>query len=819
MMRPMSGITLAVVKAVGRVHDDLRDAMRALRAGRGTTVLAFILLTLTMAAVTVTFSVVDAIAVRPLPYGSPDRLVSLSLPTDRPGRGLPASPEKYFAWREETRAFQGIAAARPGSALDLRTRSGVESLRTWRVSTDLFEVLDVRPLAGRFFSPEHERPGAPAVVLVSHAVWVRQFNSDPEVVGRLVPFADGPREVLGVLPEGVAYPLTLTTPPDLYVPYVVTPEERSNHRGFSMWVVGRIRDGLSFEQARADVERMSSALVVALHDQVVGPAKAWLLLALAAVGVVLLVACGNVGSLLLARAVSRAHEFATREALGASRRRLSAGVLLEGLILALASGAAAVVLASWGLEIAKASLPAGLTRVQDIALDGRVLFASVVGAVCCGLIVAGAPAWLTGRSELFSLMKAGGGPLIGGGRRDRSLSVFLVANIALVTVLLVASTLVVTSFRLITTADLGFDRRDVMSIWFQRPVDGVAERDLPAVVAAVRAELLTRATSVPGVISAAISNSGSPLSGSRSGQGVIIPGFGPVSGSELASRAVTPDYFRVMGMELLGGRLFEASDGAGAPPVMLINDVAARRFFGGRDPIGQVVTYPFPPPGPATIVGVLKGTRNSGPEADVEPEIYTPLDQQPARALVTPSRGLTVGGLLVRTDGDPRRLAPAVREAIRPALGGLDPQEAQFVDDYFRRLTAQRRFNAELMAVFGLLALAIGALGVYGTMAFFVARQVRAIGLRMALGASPPRVLRSVLKGALARVALGAAIGLAAAWGLSNVFTAYVYGVQPTDLRVYAGVAVFLVLVGLVTALEPARRAAQLDPLTALRQD
>jgi putative ABC transport system permease protein len=534
---------------------------------------------------------------------------------------------------------------------------------------------------------------------------------------------------------------------------------------------------------------------------------------------VMLVACATVGSLLLARAVTRAHEFATREALGASRARLAAGVLLEGVILALMAGVAATALALWGLEAAKASLPPGLTRVQDVAVDGRVLVAGLMAAIVSGLAVASAPAWLTARSDLFSLMKAGGSGLIGGGRRDRPLGAFLVVNIAFVTVLLVATALVVTSFRLITTADLGFERRNVMSIWYQRSVEGVAERDHPAVVAAVRAELLQRAQSVPGVVAAAISNTGSPLSGSRLGQGIIIPGFGPTSGSEVAGRAVSADYFRVMGMELLRGRLFDKSDGLGAPPVMVINDVAARRYFGDRDPVGEVITHPFPPPGPTTIVGIVKGSLNRGPEWGSDPEVYTLLDQQPIRQMVIPSQNVTVGALLVRTDVEPRRLGEAVRDAIRPALGGREPDEAHFVDDYFRRLTAQRRFNAQLMAMFGLLALAIGALGIYGTMAFFVARQTRAIGIRMALGASASRVMRSVLHGALVRVALGAGIGLVAAWSVSNAFTAFVFGLEPTAPGIYAGVGGFLALVGLAASLGPARRAARLDPLTALREE
>ncbi len=464
------------------------------------------------------------------------------------------------------------------------------------------------------------------------------------------------------------------------------------------------------------------------------------------------------------------------------------------------------------MEIAKANLPPGLTRVSTIAIDARVLSVSIAAAVLCGLVFASAPAWLAARSDLVALMKASGGPLIGGRRRERSLSAFLVADVAFVCVLLVATTLVIASFIVTTTAELGFDRQNVMTISFRRSLEQVAETDRPAAAAALRADLLDRSRSVPGVTHVAISASNSsPLSGSSSRYSLTIPGIGETRGDDmLETNMVTPDYFSAMGMQLIRGRLFELSDRAGAPLVMLINDVAARRFFLDRDPVGQVVTFR----GPTTIIGVLRGVHFDGPEAEVRPAMYTPLDQEP----FVESRGAMTGGLVVRTNRDPRGLADAVREATRPALGG-EPTSMAFVDDYFRRLTAGRRFNAQVMAVFGFIAVAIGAIGVYGTMAFFVAQQVRAIGLRMALGASPSDVRRSVLRDALERVALGVGIGLAGAWAASAALEAFVFGIRPTDPAVYLGVGGFLAAVGFAAALVPALRAARLDPLTALRHE
>jgi putative ABC transport system permease protein len=801
-----------ISNGLSRARIDFQEALRGLRSGGGTTVLAFVLLTLAMAAGTVTFSVVEGVALRPLPYASPEQLVGISTLGRTPGMLSPVSPQDYFSWLEGTWAFESLAASRPNSPLRLEINGVAETLIATRVTANLFDVLGVRPAAGRLFSQEHERPGASASVVLSHQLWARRFGADAGVIGRRLDFGQDKREVVGVLPAGVWYPITVGPPSDLYIPYVATASERSNGRALSMSVVGRLRPGVSVEQARAEVGRASvSAVVLPLHNQVVGSTKTWLLLMLAAVGFVLIIACVNVASLLLVRATTRAREFALREALGASRRRLAVGLLLEGLILAVAASAAGIVASIWGVGIARSSLPPGLlARVPAVSVDGRVLAVSIAAAVLCGLLFASAPAWLTARSDLVGLMK-GGGPVIGERRGDRSLAAFLVAEIAFVCVLLVATTLVVTSFVLVATADLGFNRENVMTIGYQQSFANVSEAHRPAAAVALRADLLDRAKSVPGVTNVAIAANGPvPLSGGGVRYSITIPGVGETTGDNmLETRLVTPDYFDVMGMQLVRGRMFQPADRAGAPLVMLINDIAARRFFPDRDPIGQVVIFR----GPTTIIGVLRGVHYSGPEAEVRPEMYIPADQEAFQ-------GVTESGfLVVRTYRDARGLAAAVRDAIKPALAGREANQPQFVDDFFRRLTAGRRFNASLMASFGIIAVVIGAIGVYGTMAFLVAQQGRSIGLRMALGASQLHVMRSVLGDALRRVVLGVGIGLAGAWAASNAFASFVFGIRPTDANVYVAVGSFLAIVGFVAALVPALRAARIDPVAALRRE
>ena len=738
----------------------LRDVFRGLRAGRGTTVLAFALLSLTMAAGTVTFSVVDAVALRPLPYAYPNQLVGISLPASRPGNLLPASPQDYFQWLERSSTLESLGAARLTSPVQLDVAGTTETLTAVSVTANLFDVLGVRPAAGRLFGHEQERPGGPPVAILSHALWVRRFGREPSIIGRGLKLGQETREVIGILPEAVSYPIGVGPPADLYVPYVATAADRVDGRGFSMIVVGRIRAGFTVEQVRADIQRISTAIVLPLAEQVIGPARPSLLLLFAAVGGLLLLACLNVANLFLVRATTRTRELAIREALGASRRRLAGSLLLEGLFLALMAAAAAVLVSFWGVRVARSNLPLGLTRVSTIAVNARVLVFSIVTALLSGLVFSGIPAWLVRGSDLVNFVKDSGGAVVGGRRRNRMLATFLVADISIVCVLLVATTLVVASFIFITTADLGFDRRTVMRLDYVRYLTDIAPSDRRAANSALRADLLERASAVPGVAAVAIMSGGTPLSGGATRYSIIIPEFGETKGDDMLDRrAVTPDYFHVMGMQLIRGRLFDSSDRSGSPLVMLINDVASRRFFPDADPVGKVVMFK----GATTIVGVLRGVRADGPEGLIRPEMYTPLDQDQNDGPIA------FGGLLVRTAGDPHSLTSAVRNAVRPALLG-EPDQPRILDDYFRRVTAGRRLNAAVMAGFGLIAVAIGAIGVYGTMAFVVAQQVRAIGVRVALGASASAVVRLILSSALRRVSLGTGIGLIGAWTLSSVY-------------------------------------------------
>lgn len=808
---------------------DLRHALRGLRAGTGTTALAFAILTLSLGAGIVTFSVVDAVALRPLPYPKSDRLVAIAhLP--RPDGVLGGTaPQDYFSWREGTQSFEGLAGTWGQGRVRVDVNGAASELQSARATANLFDVLGVQPLHGRLFTAEDEVPGRNTVVVLTHDAWMRSFGGDAAVIGRRVAITEfhstAMYEIVGILPPGITYPITSARPVEVFQPYVVTAAERdqaSTGRSYGLHVVGRLRTGVSISQARADVERVNAAVraahpgnlvagagtvVLSLQDRVIGPSKSWLLLVLAAVACLVIVGCVNAASLLLARTTVRSRELATRVALGASRGRLARTLLIEGLALTCAAAAAAILASLWGIAFAKAQLPPDLTRVSTIALNWRVLFAAIAAAVLCGLFAGAASAWRIFRSDPFEHIKIGTAI----GPRQRSLGAFLVAEVAFVTVLLVSSTLIVTSFVVVTTADLGFDRRDVITFSVSNPLEAVPKTDRPDAAAMFFADLLDRVRAVPGVRTAALVSSGSaPLGGNSVRYSIVIPGVGELKGADMfETRGISPEYIAAMGLRLLRGRAFDESDTAGAPRVAIINDLAARRYFAGRDPVGQVVTFR----GRETrIVGVTRNVRLHGPEADWQTEIYVPLAQEPS----------AVQGhaqLIVRTAGPAPALARAVGEAIRPALPGGSAPEARFIDDDFRRLTAGRRFNAAVMSVFGVLAVLIGAIGVYATMAFVVARETRTIGVHMALGATAPEVLRSVLRQATWRVAAGAALGLIGARAAAGAFTSLVFGVGTTSPAVYAAVVLALLTIALVAALVPARRAARIDPIVALRAE
>ena len=806
---------------------DLRDAYRGLRAAPGIAVLALVILTLGIASATVTFTVVDTTALRRMPFPEPSRLVAIA----RQDRGSPNlgvnAPQDFMTWQSQVPAIETLAGLGPWP-LTYSADGRSEQLTTYRITANLFDVLKVRPALGAGFTTANERAGEDLVVVLSHGAWMRVFGGDSSIVGRQVVFGKEVRQVIGVMPRGFTYPIGPAEATDAWVPHVPRASDLdhgSQGRSRYLHIVGRLRDGATIEQARDQVSRATAAVVAAYPNQtfwkdgrpivlslqefVVGPAGGWLVLVLGAVVLVLLIAYVNVANLLVARATVRARELALRAALGATRARIARILVAESLMLSLVAAALAIVLSVWGVSLATASLPPGLSRAADITLDLRVLAAAIVAAIVTGLVFGVVPAWYGSRADVMTVMKQGGAAIGAGGRAAHWQRALLVIELAFVVTVLVAASLFITSFVNILRTDLGFTRGNLVAVPVSKSISAVPEADRRLATYAFATDVLARASAVPGVRGAALVNGGVPLSGMMSSYSIKVPGYGGTAGADrLVLRQITPNYFDVAGVPLVYGRTFDPIEQMGTNPVAIINDEAVRRFFGGRNPVGEVIDFRGTQ---TSIVGVVRSVRLLGPEADLRPELYVPFAN-------TQTYGDVLSGdvLLRFATASPGAIA-AVREVLKPVSTSTQPPKD--IDAQFWTLTAERRFNAGMMVVFGLLALGMAAMGVYGLMSFVVAQQRRTIGVRLALGATTARIFRGVLAESARLLAVALTLGLIGGWTASRLFSSVIFGVTGTEPWLYTAVALILGTTAFAATLLPARRAARVDPIVALRTE
>jgi putative ABC transport system permease protein len=821
----------------------VRHGARALRATPGITISALAVLTLGIGAGTAIFSVVDAVVLRGLPFPDARRLVAVQETDLADGSPTTAAWQNYAEWRTRQQVFEVLGASARAGRLTTAGAGPAENLTPLRVTSSLFDVLPVSPPLGRRFLPGDEVAGAPDVAIVSDDLWRRRFGARPDVIGQVITFENESREIVGVLPADFVYPIgsVVVSQIDLWVPFVPTPRDlaRDGGRTYNLSVVGRLRPGVSVEQAHARMEQVRDGLaaehprwfedrgviVRPLRDAVVSDqVRAWMLLLLAAVAGVLLVACLNVANLLLARALARGREVALRSALGASRGDLARGLLVESLMLSLAGAACGVLVAFWGVEVLRATLPEQLPRLSSIAVDLRVLAVTGLVAAVTGLLFGTLPALPYSRADAAGLLRHDGRGQAGTRRGHGLRATLVVSEVAVAVVLLTGAALFGASFMRVVRVDLGVETDNVLSIAVSPRVGST-----PSALAVVRApgardeardahlaasqllmvQAVERVRAVPGVVAATAVGGGLPLSGSSISLPVQRPGRDapPFTGDDEAFiHGVMPDYLTVMGATLVHGRWITDADVRGAPPVVVLSDEAVRRYFGDADPLGQTVLFDD---SPRTVVGVLRGIRHRGPERPMRPQAFVPYvqDNQPA------------GEIVVRSAADPAALVPQVQEAIRAAIPSALLYEPQTLARHFGRLVAQRRFNMVVIGLFGGLAVLIAGVGIYGLMAFLVAQRTREIGVRLALGAAPGAVLRLVLSRALWLTAVGLAAGLAMAAGLERLVHAFLYQAQAHDPVVYAGVAAALLAVGLLAAYGPARRAAHVDPMITLRAE
>ena len=799
--------------------------------------MALIVLTLGIGATTAIYSVVDAVALRGLPFERADRLMLVDETNPAP-KGLTGgyvNAANFFDWRAQQTSFEDLAAFQ-GASLTVFDSGEPESLRTMMVSSTLMPLLRVSPRIGHLFTSANEVAGRNRVALISGSLWRRRFGADPNVVGKTFTVGqpgaaspgrdDGVWEVIGVMGDGFEFPVGRLKPIEVWVPYVPNSDEYprgdGSNRNYNAQVLGRLKDDVTKDQAYANMAQITAALkaqypkwfsdrwvgVTPLHESIVGKARGWMFLLLGAVAFVLLIACVNVANLMLARATARSRDISVRAALGASRWQLARALLAESLLLSITGTVLGVVAAYWGVGVMRSALPTTLPRVADIAINLRVLSVTAVASLITGALFGVLPAIQFSRPSLSSALREGGRSGNVGMARQRARTTLLVAEVALAVVLLIGAGLFVSSFVKLTRVDLGIDTSHVLTVGVYPKVDFSKERidaDMARAAGLLR-DVLDRAKAIPGVEVAAIASGTPPLGTGWSRSSLTVPGR-PKSQDPDDSpdqKNISPDYFRAINVPVLNGREFTTADGAtGAEPVLIINDIAADRFFKGQNPVGVTVQSN----GTRRIVGVVRAVRLGGPEAPLRPEVYIPISSTRAFG----------GTLYIRTSREPVGLATDVRRMISGVLPDVIVPDAQTFQQMYDKLIVQRKFNMIVLALFGVLAMVIAAAGIYGVMAYIVEQRTQEVGVRMALGAQPGQVLRMILSGAAVLMGAGIGIGLVSGWFLSKLVSAFLFQMEPHNPLVYASAAGLLVLTGLIAAFVPARRASKVDPITALR--
>ncbi|HEX5760842.1 MAG TPA: ABC transporter permease, partial [Thermoanaerobaculia bacterium] len=798
-----------------RLRQDIRFALRSLRRSPGHTAAALLALALGIGANAAIFSVVYGVLLEPLPYPSPERLVMLI--DSNPTRGFDrfsSSPPNFVDWRDQSRSFSGMAAlTRANPSL---TGGGVEPerLEGAQVSAGFFETLGVPPALGRGIGAADDRPGAPKVAVLSHGLWRRRFGADPAIVGRAVELDGSPHTVVGIAAEGFQFPSRV----EVWQPLAleITPDMRGAH---FVGVAARLKPGVSLERAQAEMSVIAGRLekqypdsntgwgvnVIPTRELVVEDVRPALLVLMATVAVVLLIACANVANLLLARMASREREVAIRTALGAGRGRLIRQFLTESVLLALAGGALGLLLALWGVRALVAMNADNIPRAAEIGLEPPVLLFTLALAVLTGLVFGLVPALHAARPDLQGSLKEGGRGAGTGVRARSARGALVVVEVALTLVLLVSAGLLLRSFAGLSGVSPGFETAGVLTLEVNLPESRYPDEEEEgesSKVAAFYDQVLADVRAIPGVRSAGAGYP-LPLGGSGFVLAFVVEGRPePPPGQEPNShiRFVTPGYLETMSIPLLRGRRLLASDREGALPVMVVNRTMAEKTWPGEEALGKRLTFGDPEDEDVewrTVVGVVGDVRHEALATEPAAETYVPIGQAPSSAAT----------LVVRTDGDPMRLAAPVREAVRRADPDLPVFAVLPLAEVVAQSLAEQRFRTILLALFAGLALVLASVGVYGVISYGVTQRRHEMGLRMALGARREQVQRLVVGQGLRLVLTGAAVGLVGAFLATRLLASFLYGVRATDPLTFAAVPALLAGVALFASWLPARRA------------
>lgn len=807
------------------LRTDLRYAGRQLLRSPLFAAVAVLTLALGIGANCAIFSVIHSVLLQPLPYADPERMVIVYETWQQQGGHV--SVGNFADWRAQNRVFEDLAAFN-GASFNLTDGAEPERLYGAMISPSFFRTGQLAPALGRYFLPDEGQPGHDHVVVLSHGLWVRRFGGDSRILGRDIRLNGEPYTVVGVAPE--AYTLS-SQDEALWVPLAFTPAQLDEHDEHYLTVFGKLKPGITREVAQREMaaiargiarrypEQMDrrSVRVADFREELVGDYRTQLLVLGGAVGFVLLIACGNIANLLLARATVRQKEIAVRTALGAGRRRIARQLLTESLLLALTGGAAGILVAQLGIRFLVGLSPAGIPRLDRAGLNGDVLGFALALTVLSGIVFGLAPALRAARPDLQSTLREGATGSGGGPSRDRLRNALVVAEVAVALVLLVGAGLLIRSMLLLQQVRPGFDPTQVLSVRVALPESGY-----PGAEAGKLAfqRMLEEVKRLPGVRSAAIV-SRTPLAGGVNSNGLAIEGrgFEPRDLIDGDFRLVSPDYFRTMGVPVERGRAFTDRDGAGAPKVMVVNEALAALAWPGQNPIGKRVACCEGEPGSPVwkeVVGVVRDVRSSGLGEEIRPEFFLPVAQAPAESWNWIQRSVN---LVVRSSTDPAGLTRAVRRAVWTVDPTVPVFDVQTLGQLLARSTARTRFNMLLLMILAGAGLVLAAVGVYGVIAYSVSQRTHEIGVRLALGASPGRVSTLIVRQGALLVAVGVAVGLAGALVATRVLAGLLYGVVPTDPGTYAAVGLLLASVALVASYLPARRAARVDPMIALRSE
>jgi putative ABC transport system permease protein len=813
------------------MSSDIKRAFRGLTKTPGFSVIAIATLALAIGATTAVMSLVNALLIRPLPYKNPSDLVLLweRFPTQGLER-IPVSAPEYLDYEKQATSFEKIGAFNY-AAYNLTTGDVPERIAGAVVSPSLFPLLGVDPIKGRTFINDEGAEGRDDVVVISARLWKRRFNSDPLIVGNKISLNGRAHTVVGIMPETFDFPLPLfnvqgsrfASRPDIWKPIAFTKDELEARYSRSYGVIARLRSGVSLTRAAAEIDNVTAnfrrdhpknypkevssfgAKLYPLQEQVVGPMRTGLWILLGAVTLVLLIACANLTTMLLARAGAREREMAIHVALGASVKRILQQLLTESVLLSILGGGAGVLLAIWALDLLRVIGAQTVPRLREVNLDLNVLAMTLGVSVATGILFGLAPALVSAKPELTEALKEGGRGATIGARRNRLRNGLIVAETVLALVLLISAGLLVKSFIRLQNVSPGFNPHNVLTAEISLPVEKYP-RGQPVINFYAEAE--RRIKNIPGVQHAAFTVL-LPLSGSNTDSSFIIEGKDPkITGTypDEEIRDVTPDYFRVLQTPLLKGRFFTDADTADSPLVVIVNQAFAKKYFPNEEALGKRISRDDMTPKWTTIVGVVADIKHRGLDTDAQPEYYLPHTQGPDREMV----------LAVRSAQDARTLARSIRDELRNIDPDIPLSNVRTLDEVAADSIAPRRLSVVLLGSFSGIALLLASVGMYGVISFLVVQRTHEIGVRMALGAQRTDVLKMVIGHAGKLLLLGAAIGLPAAFLSSSALRTLLYEVNPFDMSIFLIVTVVLAGVGLLASYLPALRATRADPMIAL---